>query len=402
MYYLKSHNTSTLGIVCILSLFLLIAGCSRSDRYDRTLRREGREPAAFIENKLQHHDLIIVDDALHPAVEPYEFICDYLREYPKSVDYIFLEVVPITAQAAIDSFMNADSPDTMILASVFQQDFRYGWANQTYLDLMFTVWDLNRDLPGSEKIRIMGVDQPIYWEGLHTREDYNLFQESLIARDYFMYKTILGRMNGFHSGKKALFLTNTRHAYKCIRNKAGEIYWNAGTFFHEWHPGKSYAVRFHNMILHITELKENVENASMEGMDRFEYTWTRLDGGAWDAAFARNGNTPVAIPLKGNIFGKHPYYGNHMADALDGQTMYDAYDALIFIKPLEETRFSAQMNFFYTEDFKKELEHRVRVIEGHRLEEFLNEHKVKSVRDYVETLCRYEPESMNPTVNSDQ
>ena len=41
---------------------------------------------------------------------------------------------------------------------------------------------------------------------------------------------------------------------------------------------------------------------------------------------------PIAISLKDNVFGKTDYIGNHMLNVADGQTMYDAYDALIFLK----------------------------------------------------------------------
>ena len=37
---------------------------------------------------------------------------------------------------------------------------------------------------------MIGVDQPIYWEGIHSKEQYNIFSESLMARDYFMFKVI--------------------------------------------------------------------------------------------------------------------------------------------------------------------------------------------------------------------
>ena len=96
------------------------------------------------------------------------------------------------------------------------------------------------------------------------------------------------------------------------------------------------------MILNITASKDPGENASTEGMDRMVYSWARMDDGAWDAAFARNDNTPVAIPLKGNLFGRHPYMGNHMTNVKPGQSMSDAFDALIFLRPLEETKFSAK------------------------------------------------------------
>ena len=44
-----------------------------------------------------------------------------------------------------------------------------------------------------------------------------------------------------------------------------------------------------------------------------------------------------------------------MLDAAPGQTMYDAYDALIFLAPVETCRQTAMVDFLYTEEFKHEL-----------------------------------------------
>ena len=264
--------------------------------------------------------------------------------------------------------------------------------------LLSKIWDINQNLPAEDRIEVIGVTQPIYWEGLHTNEDYTIFQESLVARDYFMYKIIMNYMKNFNSGEKGLFLTNTRHAYKGIRTKNGELYWNTGTFFHQWHKGKTYAVRFHNMNLFI-ESEKDVKSTTMQGLDRIVYKWVRMDEGMWDKAFAMNGNTPVAVPFKGNIFGGYPYIGNHMLNALEGQTMYDAYDALIFLKPLEETKFSAEIDFIYTPEFKSELEKRIKIIQGDALEDFLKTNNYKDIKEYIDDICKYVPERPNPLVN---
>lgn len=367
--------------------------------YYSVIGEEGQDPASFIEQKLERYDLIIFDDALHSALEPYVFVCDYLRDKPESVNYIFLEATHMKVQADIDSFLNKPVKDTSLLLKVFQEDFTYGWLYETYLTLFSTVWDINQHLPPDERIRVIGVDQPVYWEGLHTREDYNIFQQSLIARDNSMYNRVMQYMGNFENGKKGIFITNTRHAYKCIRNEKGQPYWNAGTFFYSWHPGKTYSVRFHNMIMKIEAVDDKAENISSAGLERLAYSWVRMDGGLWDKAFARNGNKPVAVPFKDNIFGEHPYIGNHMTDVLPGQTMYDAFDALIFLKPLEETRLSAHTKFYYTDEFKKELEHRIGVIQGHNLDSFLEQNGFDTVEEYINKLSEYVPEMPNPLVS---
>lgn len=367
------------------------------DEYYRVLKEEGKAPILFIKEQVNTYDLIILDDALHAAVEPFDFCSEYLEKYPNSIDYVFLEVITTVSQGYIDTFLSSQVKDTYILSKVFQQDYGYGWRYETYLMLLSKIWDINQNLSAEDRVKVIGVNQPIYWEGLHTKEDYTIFQESLLARDYFMYKMIMKYMNNFDSGKKGLFLTNTRHAYKGIKNRDGKLYWNTGTFFHQWHTGKTYSVRFHNMNLFI-ESEKNVKNHSTEGLERITYKWVRMGEGMWDKAFEKNGNKPVAIPFKENIFGKVPYIGNHMLNVQEGQTMYDAYDALIFLKPLEKSMFSAQMDFIYTPTFKREIERRIRVIQGDALEDFLQNKNFKNIYEYIEDICKYVPERPNPFV----
>ncbi len=383
--------------VCITFSLVMNSYSQKVEEYFDVIQKVGKEPVSFINEQIERYDLILFDDALHSAVEPFEFYVKFLEKHPEAVDYIFLEVFSTTTQIAIDSFLQSKSKDILLLAEAFQQGYSYGWPYETYLTLFSKVWDINQKLPKDKRIKIIGVNQPIYWEGLHSREDYTIFQASLVARDYFMYKTILKYMDNFDAEIKGLFLTNTRHAYKGIKNKKGEFYWNTGTFFHQWHPGKSYSVRFHNMNLFIESVKD-VSNPSTQGLDRINYKWVRMAEGLWDRAFEMNSNKPVAIPFQNNVFGKHPYIGNHMANALDNQTMWEAYDALIFLKPLQQTKFSAHTNFFYTDEFKTELSRRVKIINGDDLDAFLKDQNVTSVDEFISSLSVYVPEKPNPLV----
>ena len=82
----------------------------------------------------------------------------------------------------------------------------------------------------------------------------------------------------------------------------------------------------------------------------------------------------------------------------EGQTMYDAYDALIFMKPLEKTNFSGHTAFYITKEFKREMVHRIEVMYGHDLDAFLHRHKVNSIEEYIENHSKPSPEKSNPLV----
>jgi len=371
--------------------------------YADAIRRSGVEPVEFMLRALDDHDLLIFDDALHSAKEPFDFYQRLLRDarFQKRVKSVFVEVFSIAAQPAIDAYLESPTGDRMLLAKVFQDDFSgFGWRYETYLDLLAAVRDVNRGLPPDGRIRVIGVDQPIYWEAIHTRQDYDIFQESLIARDYFMYKTIQNRLDGFEKGAKAIFLTNTRHSYKQLRNREGGLFWNCATFFDQNFPGKACSIRIHNVSLDVLAAKEVTGSTSTEGMEKMEFRWVRVANGAWDRAFAQCGSKPVAVPLRDNAFGRTKYVGNLVLGARPDQTMFDAYDAVVFLAPLEQLRFSAGMDFFYTPAFKQELKRRITLLEGDHLPQFLRDDGAETLDAFIEQFTKYQPEQRNSLVES--
>jgi hypothetical protein len=330
------------------------------------LERHGRDPVAFVLERLQEVDLLLFDDGLHSAVEPFEFYVRLVEEpaFRRAVDVLFLEVVALNQQPHIDAFLGSESGDPALLLPAFRNDVSGtgGIGYRTYLELLEAVRRANRSSPPQERLRVVAVSNPTYWSEIDEPGDVALFQRGLLGRDYDMYRIMLEELDGFRSGRKGVFLTNTRHAYTGIRDARGAFHGNTGTFFRQQHPGKTCSIRLHNVTLALErEEPEPCGPATAEGLERVRYHWARVDGGRWDAAFAARGNRPVALPLPGTAFGRAPYLGNHMLDALPGQTMADAYDALIFLAPLERLRQSATMPGLYGADFLPELARRYRL-----------------------------------------
>jgi hypothetical protein len=366
--------------------------------YLNDLKTNGQDPIEFVKKALTNYDLVVFDDALHPAYEPFVFYNSLINNKSASgrIDYIFLEAISTAAQPLIDRFLNAETKDSTKLIKVFQDDYSgLGWRFQTYLDLFSTVWEHNHRLPDSLKIKLIGVNPPVYWDCIRTWNEYELFQSSLKARDYYMYLEILERMSGFRKGEKGLFLTNTRHAYKNIKDSKGQLYWNTTTFFNQRNPDKVFSIRIHNVTLSIESSKTTTsERKSTDGLAELVYKWIKMDDGRWESAFAMNDNKPVAVPLKNSSFGQTAYVGNLMRDVAPGTTMYDAYDAIIFLAPLTELRFSAQFNYIYTSQFKPELERRLKLLKPD-FEAFLKSNAVSSFDAYYEEISKYKPVSKN-------
>ena len=130
-------------------------------------------------------------------------------------------------------------------------------------------------------------------------------------------------------------------------------------------------------------------------MKEMNYTWIKMDKGLWDSAFAANGNKPVAIPFEKTEFGKTTYIGNHMLNIIQGTTMFDAYDALIFLAPLNNLHFSAQLNYIFTEQFKPELERRLRILKGDGFDMYLKDNNSSTFDEYFIKISQYVPITPN-------
>jgi hypothetical protein len=367
------------------------------------IEEQGMDPVAFTVEKVKESDLLIFDDALHTAVEPFEFYQQLIRtpEFVAQVKYVFLELLPVNRQSDLDAYFAAEKEKPELLYRAFQDATSYGFPYRTYFDLLHTIYEVNEKLPEARRIRVVGVNSPVYWSDIDSRRDMEQFRKGMLGRDNSMYQIILSELDGFRSGRKGMFLTNTRHAYTGIRNSDGEYYWNSGTFFRQWHPGRTHSIRLHNLILIIEEQVDVADSEkTTEGMESMVYRWGRVDDGIWDSAFAAAGNRPVAIPLTGTAFGEAPYLGNHMTNVLPGQTMADAYDSVIFLAPLEKLRKTAMIDDIYTPSFRNEMTRRYRaMMTPERLSERVRAEGVTSVEALVDKDCVAEPEQILPQVD---
>ncbi|HET6618014.1 MAG TPA: hypothetical protein VFH69_09400 [Gemmatimonadota bacterium] len=326
------------------------------------LRAHGQVPVAFVLDQLERHDLVVFDDALHTLVEPFQFYQRLVREpgFRERARFVFLEAVPLNQQGHIEAYLAAPDEDPRLLHPAFQNSVSGdGFPYATYFDLLRTIHEVNRSLPDSERLRVVAVGSPTYWSEIRTPRDLEVFRQGLDAYDYTMYSMIRSTLG---SGDKGIFLTNTRHAYQAIRHADGSLYWNATTYFHEREPGRAYSIHFHAPQLVIEHMREDTSAArTTQGLERVDYHWDRMEGGTWDRAFRDYGKA-VAVPLEATAFGEAPYVGNHMLDVAPGQTMADAYDAVIFLAPLEDLHQTAFVGSIYSPEFRVELARRLALL----------------------------------------
>ena len=65
-----------IGILCTCLMALAPGEDDRLQRHLDSIHSDGMEPVAFIEQAMTEHDLIVFDDALHTALEPWEFFSE--------------------------------------------------------------------------------------------------------------------------------------------------------------------------------------------------------------------------------------------------------------------------------------------------------------------------------------
>jgi hypothetical protein len=337
----------------------------RLQPYLQVLRQQGREPVRFVTEALARHDLIIFDDVLHTALEPFEFYQQLIRDeaFQRQAPAIFLEIISINRQRYLDAYLNAPSDDPLLLNPAFQDELNgNGWGLRSYFDLMQAVRVVNQALPPKSRLRVYGVNSPTLWPEIQTRHDLVQFRKSTASRDHHMYMAILNELAEFRGKRKGIFLTNTRHAYKGIRRKDGQFFWNAATFFHQWHPGKAYSIRIHNVAQQAVRTFPAAPSGRHMHQPTHAIKCVRMARGLWDSAFRAAGDRPVAFPLQRNVFGEEEFIGPDQLDAMPNQTLHDAYDAVVFLAPLEKLRQSGTVDFIYTPAFMTELRRRMGIM----------------------------------------
>ena len=392
-----------------LFLYLLTGAAGPSESavslYVQSMEERGTAPLEHLFEIFKTRDLILFDDAMHHAQDPWDFYAEMVADdrFQQQVGTIFLEVISISKQPHVDAYLASPNGDEALLYPVFQNDFSgYGFAYANVFTFLRAVWQANRHLTGPKKLRVFGVANPTYWSEIRNAGDHRAFQRSLASYDSHMYRVILQEMGQFKNGRKGVFLTNTRHSYKAIRNGKGDLYWNTGTYFHQHHPGKTWSIRIHGPALWINRIKAEVETERTQaGMERLDYRWVRMERGLWDAAFEKRNYKPVVVPTADTPFGKAAYVGNHMADAAPNQTMADAYDAILFWRSIDQWRQTAVKGDLYTPAFKRELARRMQFLlsEAQR-QERINQSGAANLAGYIDQGFVSRPEQPLPQLKA--
>jgi hypothetical protein len=306
------------------------------------LKKEGREPHAFMMKAFKEHELVTMGE-VHNRPRYWAFnaklVCD--PALAESVGTIYIEL-PSNHQSNIDNFLAQDTCEKELVIQMLRDYFELGWPCKPTLDFFVTVWEVNQKLPPDKKLRIRLVDMQRPWEKIQKRKDW---QQYAVDRDLFMAQNILNDLQG--QQRHGFFITGMGHAME-------ELYFVDQKTPHEsagWHLKQALGEQLFTVFQHAPVMTNKGRTSG------------RLALGLIDTAFTRLDDRPVAFTLRSGPFGALAFDG--MPDKNIYGNFRDGYDAYLYLVPLESEIFSPLIDGFYTDDFMPEIDRRYRLM-GYR------------------------------------
>ncbi|MAT70069.1 MAG: hypothetical protein CMJ58_11155 [Planctomycetaceae bacterium] len=315
------------------------------------LREHGQPPLQFVLDALGSHRLVAIGEVHHRPTY-WQLNSAIVRDprFAEVAGTIYLEL-PMHAQPLVDQFLAAEELNTALVIETLRDNLWTGWPDAAMLDFFVSVWETNRQLDPQRRIRIVLVDMQRPWRELIREQRLHKYDGD---RNQLMADNIRRDMATSADPRHALFIVGYAHLESVRHAGAEKPRRTAGVILREW---------LHDNLLTIVQHGPMIAN-----MGR---VFGRAAEGLFDEAFAEQGHAPVAFSLRGSQFGTHRFdlNGDERDSAMSN--FEEAFDAYLYLGPLEDERFSPLISGFYTDDFAQELDQRYRLLTGKGLVEGL-------------------------------
>jgi hypothetical protein len=308
------------------------------------LRTCGAEPKELLLEAMASHRLTALGE-IHARPLSWAAYTRLVQDprFAQRVGTLYLEL-PRNGQGLMDRFLASDTLDPEPVVEILRDVQHAGMPDQALVGFLCELWKVNRALPPEGRLRVRLVDQDWNWREIRTKEDAPRLTQD---RDPLMAQAILEDLAGPAGARNAVFLVGYLHLPGKLAPKldpASPIQ-NAGTLLRERLGAGLFTVLQHGPVL----------------TNRGGEVHGRVRGGLFDEAFARLGNRPVAFPLAGSPFGLEPFDSSWDLRNCQG-TYGGAFDAYLYLGPLEGETFSPIIPGFYTEAYAREVERRCRLV----------------------------------------
>ncbi len=127
------------------------------------LQGEGKNPVDYVLSKFEHYDIVLLGE-MHYIKQQVELYHNLIPLLPgKGITTIAYEFARREDQALVDELLDKGDFDLPLAKRIMIRQEAY-WGFHEYFDVFRVIWALNKTLPSSEKIRLLGLNDPINWK----------------------------------------------------------------------------------------------------------------------------------------------------------------------------------------------------------------------------------------------
>ncbi len=302
------------------SRMLLYYGMGSGRTHQDFLKRTSVPPQDYIFSLFERYDLVVLSERAHSEMTQWDFIFDLVKDprFSTRVGHVFTELGQVGMQSYLDEFMEAKGLseaeiDERVLYVTRNWSVWPRWHRVNFPTYLKRLYALNQSLPPEHRIRHHFTDLAVDWPNL-TAQNMAEHWKAMSRRDEQMAQVIVHEINRLEAGggkrARGLVVMNYRHAFDLTGGRAG--------------------ARLYNCCEHLRRaLQGRVANVRIN-----EDLFWPVAGGAWNEAFAQNGNRPVGFDLIGSPFGQEPFDLFPWNPAVRGRLKYqDVFTGLVLINP---------------------------------------------------------------------
>lgn len=177
--------------------------------FAKYLKKEGRDPKAFVLKALAKHKLVIYGE-IHRRQWSWDFCRSVLndRVFPESAGTVYMEI-SAHKQNDLDAFLAKETLDPELILGVFREMQSGGWPDKGMYEFLLDVWRLNRTLPAGKRIKVVAVDIPRPYSTFRTSEEQEKYFDTVMNRNAFMSETIEKDIRSNRDPRHGLFIVGT-------------------------------------------------------------------------------------------------------------------------------------------------------------------------------------------------
>jgi hypothetical protein len=294
-------------------------------------------PKEYVLKSFEDKDIIVISERLHPEFTQYEMIVDIIRD-KRFKGNVYTEVGVFNSGNQINEFLrkeglSKEKVEEEILKIFKDLDFYPLWSNYNYYYLIKSIYEINQQRSGDDKIFLYPLDLIFEWGSIKCNEQYSMFMDMMepqnnncpvinrnaIMGKHFIYAYLDAKYK-HPNKKKALVIMNSYHGYTRI-----PAYLPC--------PTEPFT---YSTAEYIYKTFPKITKGILINFYPTSGTIKLVAGGKWDAAFKVTGNKDVGFDLQDTPFGETTFdMYNFGGKAYQSVNFEDLFDGFIFYKPIE-------------------------------------------------------------------